>query len=71
MYMGGGGGGDATAHMTSIGPCGCNIVNIIQYHSMSLPFTVINHRDKNVLLAAATIIVTIAASATIAATVTS
>ena len=34
-YMYRGGGGVATAHMTSIGPCGCNIVNVIRCHSMS------------------------------------
>ena len=32
VHVHGGGGGDATAHMTSIGPCGCNIVNAIRGH---------------------------------------
>ena len=27
--------GDATTHMTGTEPCGCNIANVIQRHSMS------------------------------------
>ena len=40
------------AHITGTEPCGCNIVNVIQRHSM--PFTIITHSDNIVLLAAAT-----------------
>ena len=39
-------------NMTGTEPCGYNIANVIQRHSMS--FTVIAHSDNIVLLAAAT-----------------
>ena len=52
VHVHGRGSGDVTTHMTGTEPCGCNIANAIQCHSMSL--NAITPSDTIVLLAATT-----------------